>query len=142
MKLFTLLLLFFTSLTFSQTTLEEYNYLTKGYKIQKESGLDMKRGYSMRDVSKYSFSDSSREVNFKYLYRLNEQKAPCATLMIVTRKSTGFIRYYCIPHAESSEEIWDLAYSSYKSMVDCTSSFKEYTFGMIRFISYIASKKD
>jgi len=27
------------------TTLEEYNYITKGYKVQIESGLDMKKGY-------------------------------------------------------------------------------------------------
>ena len=27
------------------TTLEEWNYMTKGYEIQINSGLDMKRGY-------------------------------------------------------------------------------------------------
>lgn len=38
----------------------EYNYLTKGLKIQKESGLDMKKGYMLnelltRKVDRYSF---------------------------------------------------------------------------------------
>lgn len=37
------LVVFFTNLYF-QTTQEEYNYITKGYKIQLESGLDMKKG--------------------------------------------------------------------------------------------------
>ena len=38
------------------TTEEEYNYLTKGYKIQVESGLDMKKGYSLIDMGTYQLS--------------------------------------------------------------------------------------
>ena len=40
----------FACFSFSQTTLEEYNYISKGYKIQLESGLDMKRGYLLEDI--------------------------------------------------------------------------------------------
>lgn len=36
------LVVLFTNLYF-QTTQEEYNYITKGYKIQLDSGLDMKK---------------------------------------------------------------------------------------------------
>ena len=43
-------LLVISSLVFSQTSMEEYNYVTKGLKIQKESGLDMKLGYSIQVI--------------------------------------------------------------------------------------------
>lgn len=53
----TLLLLAFVSNSFGQlanielspTTEEEYNYLTKGYRVQLESGLDMKKNYLLED---------------------------------------------------------------------------------------------
>ena len=32
------------------TSEEEYNYLTKGYKVQIESGLDMKKGYALHNM--------------------------------------------------------------------------------------------
>ena len=35
----------------AQTTVEEYNYVSKGYKVQLESGLDMKKGYEMIDLN-------------------------------------------------------------------------------------------
>ena len=31
-------------------TQEEFNYLTKGLKVQEESGLDMKKGYVLQEV--------------------------------------------------------------------------------------------
>ncbi len=37
-------------ITLGQTTETEYNYVTKGYKIQLESGLDMKKGYRFEDL--------------------------------------------------------------------------------------------
>lgn len=42
---------FFSVTLFGQTTEEEYNYLTKGYKVQIESGLDMKKGYEFKDLA-------------------------------------------------------------------------------------------
>ena len=54
-----------TSVSFSQiktavTTEEEYNYMTKGYRMQLEGGLDMKKGYiigteSTINVGTYNF---------------------------------------------------------------------------------------
>lgn len=50
-SIFTLILSFiFLSISaqnIKPTTLEEYNYMSKGYKIQLASGLDMKKGYEI-----------------------------------------------------------------------------------------------
>ncbi len=42
----------FSTKVHSQTTLEEYNYVTKGYHVQLTSGLDMKKGYEFEDIDK------------------------------------------------------------------------------------------
>ena len=41
----------------SQTTMEEYNYITKGYKIMLESGLDLKEGYEIKDYYTHKVSE-------------------------------------------------------------------------------------
>lgn len=64
----------FCGYTFAQsTTQEEYLYMTKGLKIQLESGLDMKKGYKLKKISrnhidKYTFT-------FNLLIRDNETLA-------------------------------------------------------------------
>jgi hypothetical protein len=67
-----LLFTIFTSTVFSQTSLEEYNYVTKGYKVQIESGLDMKKGYEIQNVDKSSTSERNAEL--KVLHRVKESK--------------------------------------------------------------------
>jgi len=122
---------------FSQTTLEEYSYLTKGYKIQVESGLDMKAGYEMHYAQTTVLRKSSfnRNVEFKYLYRA-EEEYPCAILMIMERTDTDYKDYLCIPTPNSSEPIWNQAKKDfYKSIDTWTVSSRDYAWGMIKMIA-------
>ena len=114
--LFTAVILLTASGARSQTTMEEYNYITKGYQIQLESGLDMKKGYRFEDVSQTSTvmaGDSSyRKTVFKALYRGAESK-PAAIMCIyslVVNGNTLSTDYLCIPQPESSKEIWSMVY--------------------------------
>jgi len=95
------------------TTLEEFNYLRKGYQIQVESGLDMKKGYTLVDLMKSEVSNrfNSSSMVFKGLYR-DGQQTPCAILCIMGRY------YVCIPHYESSDEIWKEYFDSVKNLPD------------------------
>jgi hypothetical protein len=91
------------------TTQEEYNYITKGYRIQIESGLDMKKGYTMKDIQTERHNDYYLEM--KALYR-DGSTAPCAIMVITQYQSdiNGWgvhTYYYCIPHWASSQKIWD-----------------------------------
>ncbi len=106
----------------AQTTLEEYNYVTKGYKVQIESGLDMKKGYKFEDIHTISikYSDGgtdrgSRDTEFKALYRDGQLK-PAAILCIYTRTETGLKDYICIPQFTSSRELWDMTLSKISSI--------------------------
>lgn len=120
MKKLFYLLLFISISVFSQnrnTTIEEYNYITKGYKIQVESGLDMKSGYTLKNV-KQNFSSTfkiagipvTRKTTFKVLYKDGE-KTPCAVMMICERKDTSYKEYFCLPSTNS--DLWETFYKDY-----------------------------
>ncbi|MDY0388208.1 MAG: hypothetical protein RBT65_14025 [Methanolobus sp.] len=111
LKTIVLTLAFFcTTQLFAQTTQEEYNYITKGYKIQIESGLDMKKGYLLNDLGDWGLNTGTEKRNceFKALIRDGESK-PCAIMMIYKRIdiANGAKYYICIPSSDSSSEIWD-----------------------------------
>jgi hypothetical protein len=92
-----------------QTTQEEYNFITKGYKVQLDSGLDMKKGYLFTDYGKYSlsFGSEQRECEFKGLTRQGQTKH-CAIMMIYRRTDipNGQVFFICIPSADAPDEIW------------------------------------
>lgn len=93
---------------YSQTTQEEYNYITKGYKLQIEGGLDMKKGYSLIDLGSWGLTHNPehRECSFKGLVRQGQTK-PCAIMMIYKRTdvANGAIWYICVPSIDA-EDLW------------------------------------
>jgi hypothetical protein len=105
----TFIMLFTFSVVNGQTTQEEYNYITKGYKVQIESGLDMKKGYTLVELGNWGLNSGSevRNCTFKALIR-DGQKRPCAIMMIYKRTdiSNGVTFYVCIPSQDASSEIW------------------------------------
>lgn len=123
------------------TTLEEYNYLTKGYKIQLESGLDMKKGYYFKDVISLplQFTGFQRVTTFKHLFREGES-IPCATLMIFKRTDTNYESYVCIPHIKSDEAMWKKSFEDFATATnDWTEASRAYASGMFMMISLISS---
>lgn len=100
----------------TQTTLQEYNYVTKGYKDQLDKGLDMKIGYSLKDASSfitsYNFDTKKidRKTSFKLLYK-EGNTLPIAIMMIMERKDNGYLEYYCIPSYNS--DLWSTFFSDF-----------------------------
>jgi len=109
----------------TKTTIEEFNYVTKGYKIQIESGLDMKRGYSVKDLNMYRVTP--REVHLKVLYKNPEGHDDLMdSVTIADRRAVAYIlvykkdgvpdEYICIPHPNSDHDIkmlfWNQLYNS------------------------------
>ncbi len=109
MKKIYLLLLFVSFSSFSQiaTTQEEYNYLTKGYKIQVSSGLDMKSGYDFQDLLFQKVD--SYEFDFKYLVKTKD-KTKVAIFIIAKSNVSGATYYYCIPR--NNPDLMSSYYSS------------------------------
>lgn len=106
--LFSLLILLSLMFSFdtvnAQTSLEEYNYVTKGYKIQIESGLDMKKGYEFEAIDEKSTDIRSAKLNA--LHRvLPTGKKEIAAYLIIYNRTGNPTEYICVPHPQSSEEI-------------------------------------
>ena len=129
-----------SSPSYSQTTLEEYNYVTKGYKVQMESGLDMKKGYRFEDIHTIhiQYSDGvERETQFKALFK-EGQKQPSAILCIYSHSDDGTRDYICIPQFSSSKEIWDSTYARISAIrVDDTTPLM---WGLAKLTAYYSMK--
>ena len=110
MKKFALIFVFIfvTITTFAQTTEEEYNYITKGYKIQISSGLDMKKGYTFKDLYLYKkdFEMGNKtgyyQFTFKGLYKDGKIK-PCAIMVECKGVADD---YLCLPTDNSDISVW------------------------------------
>lgn len=143
----TLLIAVFAGTTFAQkgTTLEEYRYVSKGYEVKLKSGLDMKEGYRLEDLGSrgvtYNGGEYARETEFKALYREGESE-PCALMMILKRTDTDFKEFLCIPHPESSEEIWNKAYKRFEDELESMSEegwkVEAYMWGVTKFASFLS----
>ena len=109
-KLILFALLMVSLTTFSQTTLEEYNYITKGYKIQLESGLDMKKGYSLSKVNTAKQDD--RNITIYSVFKETEAGTKLTAYMLEYERKGKLKEYYCIPHPSSEANIKDLFFNS------------------------------
>lgn len=126
----------------AQTNMDEYNYLTKGYKIQLESGLDMKKGYTLKEYGTWgtTYSKFERNATFYGLFRDNETVS-CAVLMILRRTNTDYLEYICIPHINSEKPVWDKAFNDWQASTEEWEAGTDYSWGMLKFISYQFSNK-
>lgn len=81
----------------AQTTQEEYNYLTEGYKEQLEKGLDTKRGYVFGPEQVISIDDGKFIFTFKPLLRESENKLAAVSVRIQSNKAISSDIFLCIP---------------------------------------------
>jgi hypothetical protein len=79
-----------TSKEFPGTTLEEYNYMTRGYQIQISSGLDMKSNYSFDNLGTLYVGDYS----FGFQILLRTQENEMAGILIIAKSNVSGKLYY------------------------------------------------
>ena len=88
-----------------QTTVEEYDYLTKDYK----SYLPLRQGYKLENAKtvSYTLDGVDRVFNFKKFVR-TETDEVAAILVEYVRVSKGrtYTIYFCIPRESSSDAVW------------------------------------
>jgi hypothetical protein len=138
---FSFLLIFNSIMVFSQlapweTTLEEYNYITKGYAVQLEQGLDMKAGYEFNDYlmgfgTPYIINTGDGgKISIELKLLINKTKEhPNRALMVIYKyeneeglkfDSPGFYyRYLCIPNNAEiyglTQDLWNKYFEDIKS---------------------------
>lgn len=113
----------------AQTTIEEYNYVTKGYKDQIEKGLDMKKGYKIWDLGFSNTQD--RKTELKMLVRIKDTLNPVAAYMIIYQLGNSTKEYICVPHPRSDKEVmtayWNTLYNG-DPKVNATERLRLFTY--------------
>ena len=110
----------FAVTTFAQnTTEEEYNWMTKGYKNMVADGGDIKKGYYFDGER----TDERTSYTFTYkLLRREKDKSIAGTLIVAYSKGSSNTYYYCLPALDFdgeqytsssymsnlSDSVWDL----------------------------------
>lgn len=143
MKIFsTIFLVFITLVLVGQTSETEYKYIKQGFKVQEDSGLDMKDGYVfVKSHFEYTNrGEYNRVVNFRFLVRTNTGEI-AGIQMIFKRTDSKYEEYICIPSKNSDKPIWNLAKSDFKKAAENWSqASRDYSWGMFTMISELASK--
>lgn len=95
------------------TTQEEYNYVTKGYLVTIQQGLDIKSGYTVKNASNQIKIDanSTDYIQAKYFIKTNDTKRKFACLTILYHQNNTLTKAFCLPHFKSAQEIKDLYYT-------------------------------
>jgi hypothetical protein len=115
------------------TTMEEYNYITKGYKIQIQSGLDMKKGYEVKLIN--SFDIDGRKIVY---YELIKDGKDLRALMSVFTGRDGRTSYFCIPLGDCDKSLLNAYISSVQTDIDNSIALNVYQYTLSRVMnSYI-----
>lgn len=114
----------------SQTTAEEYNYLTKGYKVQIESGLDMKKGYEFEDVD--AVTAGVRTATLKKLVKVNGGQKKTAAYLIIYQKEGNPKEYICVPNPNSDKQVTDAFWNNLYPSGDQSARLQLFTYLLSR----------
>ena len=133
-----LILLLSPCFLLSQTTEEEYLYVTYGYKEQLLKGLDDKKGYAWKQILEYKFvydnekfighKSSLSLFTFEGLYRSGESR-PCAIVSIYRKDENIKKRdgvFICLPHPKSDSGVYAKMEAYFKDKVDFNAVLQRY----------------
>lgn len=117
------------------TTLEEYNYITKGYKVQIQSGLDMKKGYDVKLLN--TFVIEGRKIVY---YELIKDGKDLRAIMSVFTGKDGRTAYFCIPLGDCEKVLNDSYLSSIQVGIDNTIALNIYQYTLTKVLNIYISK--
>ena len=83
----------------AQTTSEEYDYLTKGYKEDIASGRGVMKGYQLKHIN--SVYESNASVEVQVVYRLKDTLREKAAYLLIYKNATADSEYFCSPSPKS-----------------------------------------
>ena len=106
-KLFLFLFILSSGFAYSQTTLDEYAYMTKGYATMQSQGLGLKQGYTATDKGSYVIDYGSYKMTAQVLYLMRADNSYAGAIVIVENSKNGVKKYFCVPAKNSDMVIWN-----------------------------------
>lgn len=101
------------------TTMEEYNYITKGYKTTVDQGLDLKAGYRTEVLSPvFKFTNADHTLQLVKLIRSADGASNSYAAIMVLHTMAGKLnRVYCIPNNFADVGIKTIALEDVKNNI-------------------------
>lgn len=94
------------------TTLDEYRFMSKGYRYQIEMGFDpFKKGYDLKTIA-----SSTNDVKYIGLYE-SDTSTPKGILLVFNADTDEPI-YMCLPNNQANKRVWELYEMDRKAVVD------------------------
>gem|GEM_PF-1214889 len=87
----------------AQTTAEEYDYLTKGYKEDLTNGRGVKKGYELKEIRSLTYKGCFADL--KALYRIKDTVKEKAAYLIKYKNEVSDTEYLCYPNPKSEDKI-------------------------------------
>jgi hypothetical protein len=92
----------------AQTTMKIFNYITKGYKSQQASGLDVKKGYKFEIIGREEHEGYDMLIqSFHRIKDGAENPVPRAIMVEMTGNELTEPLYFCIPALLSEPLVWE-----------------------------------
>lgn len=82
-----------------QTTLEEYDYVTKELKIQIDGNFDMRKGYELKTIK--VVNNNRKRIELGQLIRIEDKSIACYWIKFTNFKTM----YFCLPNPHSTTSI-------------------------------------
>jgi hypothetical protein len=124
------------------TTMEIYNYITKGFAIQVASGLDMKKGYFLSEKFTRSTNSSDGQRTVKVNSLVTESNFKVCGWMLIYQKSGSQPLYFCIPTQSSDQEVWNKSFTDLRDSKLSTDAYLAYTWALHNLVGQLSNDYD
>jgi hypothetical protein len=121
------------------TTMEIYNYVTKGYSVQISSGLDMKKGYFLWEKFSRSTNSVDGQRNVKVNALIQESNLKVCAWMLIYQKSGSTPYYFCIPTQASDNEVWNKSFMDLRDSKLSTDAYLAYTWTLYNLVGQLSN---
>jgi hypothetical protein len=124
------------------TTMEIYNYVTKGYSVQISSGLDMKKGYYLWEKFSRSISSADGQRTVKVNALIQESNSKVCAWMLIYQKSGSIPIYFCIPTQASDNEVWNKSFTDLRDRNLSTDAYLAYSWALYNLVGQLSNDYD
>lgn len=124
----------------SQTTEDEFNYVTKGYQSQIDAGLDpVKKNYKIVDMPIDFVTKNGINYKFKKLIKGNDS---LKCIIMIMYDGIGSDYYCCLPHPKTKPELYKKCMSNMNLPISTSSlyiaRYTDLTEALLKAMNYFA----
>jgi hypothetical protein len=123
------------------TTIEIYNYVTKGYAQQIRLGLDDKKGYFFWDkfTRQFTVDGDNLYIDVKALVKEDDFKVVAWMIIFRTDEYSVEPAYFCVPTQSSSQVIWNMSFEDLRNAELTSDGYMVYTWVLYHLVGQMTN---